>query len=295
MARIDIMFSRFSAFYSPLIATIAGDYLQQEGLEPEFSVATPQKPVREALESGACHVAQSAVSSSWLPLEQGVDSPIVHFAQINMMDGFLLVGRQPDPDLDWKTLLGKRVLIDHGSQPLAMFKYACHRQGVHFPGIMPADVGGPDAIEAAFRAGRADYAHLQGPAPQRLEKDGVAHIVASVGEAIGPVAFSSLAARRDWLETGMAQAFMRAYHDARAFVIETPAREVAHLLAGFFKGIDETVLAKTIVCYQGLGCWHPSVAIGRESYEVALDVFQHCGLITRRHPYEQVVVQPPTA
>ena len=45
-------------------------------------------------------------------------------------------------------------------------------------------------MEAGFRAGRADYAHFQGPAPQQLEKDGAGYVVASVGEAIGPVAFS---------------------------------------------------------------------------------------------------------
>ena len=49
---------------------------------------------------------------------------------------------------------------------------------------------------AAFRSGAGDYVHLQGPAPQQLEADGVGHVVASVGEAIGPVAFSSLCARR---------------------------------------------------------------------------------------------------
>jgi hypothetical protein len=37
------------------------------------------------------------------------------------------------------------------------------------------------------------------------------------------------------------------------------------------------------------------VTIARAAYEVALDVFQHSQLITRRHPYEQVVVPPPDA
>ena len=151
----------------------------------------------------------------------------MHFAQINLMDGFFIAGRDPDPGFTWDKLVGKKVLVDHGGQPLAMFKYAAHRMGIDYGGIEALDVGGSDAIEAAFRARRADYVHLQGPAPQQLEKDGVGHIVASVGEAIGPVAFSSLAATRDWLETDMAHAFMRAYRKARAFVIETPAAEAS--------------------------------------------------------------------
>ena len=36
---IRIEFTRFSAFYSPLIATIAGGFLAEEGLAPKHSVA----------------------------------------------------------------------------------------------------------------------------------------------------------------------------------------------------------------------------------------------------------------
>jgi hypothetical protein len=36
---ISIQFTRFSAFYSPLIATIAGGFLGEEGLTPRHSVA----------------------------------------------------------------------------------------------------------------------------------------------------------------------------------------------------------------------------------------------------------------
>ena len=295
MAKIRIMFSRFSAFYSPLICTIACGYLAEEGLEPEYGVATPEQPARDAVESGAYQLTQSAVSSSWPPLEKGESSPIVHFAQINRTDGFFLAGKAPDTGFSWQDLAGKRVLVDHGGQPLAMFKFAVHRQGVDYDAIEAIDVGGGDAIDAAFRAGRADYAHLQGPGPQQIEQNGVGHVVASVGAAIGPVAFSSLASTRDWLETDMARAFMRAYRKARAFVIETPAAEIARVEREFFKGIDEAVLARTIADYQALGNWHPSVEIDRESYDVALDVFEHSGLITKRHAFDDVVVSPPDA
>ncbi len=52
-------------------------------------------------------------------------------------------------------------------------------------------------MDAAFRAGTGDYIHQQGPSPQQLEHDGVGHVVARVGDPIGPCAFSSLAATRE--------------------------------------------------------------------------------------------------
>ena len=146
----------------------------------------------------------------------------MHFAQINEKDGFFLTGRAPDPNFTWDKLRGKRVLVDHGGQPLAMFKYACHKRGLDYAAIQAVDVPGGQ-MDGAFRKGDGDYIHQQGPAPQQLEHDKVGHVVASVGEAIGPVAFSSLAATREWLRTDMARRFMRAYRKARTWLISTPA------------------------------------------------------------------------
>jgi NitT/TauT family transport system substrate-binding protein len=121
----------------------------------------------------------------------------------------------------------------------------------------------------------------------------VAHIVASVGEVIGPVAFSSLSATREWLQGLEAKRFMRAYRKAREWVNTASAAEIAQAEQEFFPAVDQHALTATIAYYQQLGCWNPSVTISRETYEAALEVFLHSKLITRRHPYEQVVVPPP--
>ncbi len=292
--QISIQFTRFSAFYSPLIATVAGGFLKAEGFEPKHSVAPPGKSAIEGLVNGTVQVAQSAPSQGFGPLEKGQRPPVVHFAQINEKDGFFLTGRAADPAFTWDKLKGKPVLLDHGGQPLAMFKYACHRRGLDFAAITAVDLPSGQ-MDQAFRKGDGDYIHQQGPAPQQLEHDGVGHVVASVGEAIGPVAFSSLAATREWLGTEAAKRFMRAYRKARAWLIETPASKVAEAEASFFPEIDQAVLTSTIASYQKLGCWTPHVEITRPAFEVALDVFHHSRLITKRHPYEAVVAAPPDA
>jgi NitT/TauT family transport system substrate-binding protein len=289
---INIQFTRFSAFYSPLIATIAGGFLRDEGLTPRHSIAPLGKSAIEGVAAGTVHVCQSAPSQGFGPLEKGQTPPAVHFAQINEMDGFFLTGRAPDPGFSWDKLEGKRVLVDHGGQPLAMFKYACHKRGLDFAAIQAVNVPS-DQMDAAFRRGEGDYIHQQGPAPQQLEHDKVGHVVGSVGQAIGPLAFSSLAATRAWLATDLARAFMRAYRKARQWLLATPAAEVARAEASFFAEIHPAVLTSTIGYYQKLGCWSPHVEITRPAYEVALDVFEHSKLITKRHRYEDVVAPPP--
>jgi NitT/TauT family transport system substrate-binding protein len=290
---INIMVLRHSAFYSPLLATIGAGFLKEEGLEHTYAIATPDNTVPDGIAQGRVHVAQSAVSTSFAGLERGEHPSLVHFAQINERDGFFIAGRNAEPDFTWDRLVGKDVLVDHFFQPLAMFKYALQRKGVDFNAINVIDAGDVDAIDRAFREGRGDYVHQQGPAPQQMEHEGIAHVVASVGAAVGPVAFSSLCASREWLETDMALAFMRAYRKGRQFVIDSPARDVAQVVAEFFPSIDRDVLIKTIETYQGLGCWVPDPAISREAYEAVLDVFLYSGLITKRHSYDAVITLPP--
>jgi NitT/TauT family transport system substrate-binding protein len=226
-------------------------------------------------------------------LEKGEKPAAVHFAQINEKDGFFLTAREPDADFRWDKLRGRKVLVDHGGQPLAMFKFACHKMDLDFAVIDAVDAGNGAKMDAAFRDGEGDYIHQQGPAPQQLEHDGVGHIVASVGDAIGPCGFSSLAATREWLETDMAKAFMRAYRKTRRYVNETPAEEIAAAEASFFPDTDPEVLAGTIAAYQKLGCWTPHVEITPAAYEVTLDVFAHVGRLSERHPYEAVCAAPP--
>jgi hypothetical protein len=88
---------------------------------------------------------------------------------------------------------------------------------------------------------------------------------------------------------------MRAYRKARRWVQEAPAADVAAREAGFFPGVDRGALPRSIEAYQRLSTWGGDVAIEREAYDKALDVFGHSRLITRRYAYEQVAVAPPDA
>jgi NitT/TauT family transport system substrate-binding protein len=293
MEKINIMAFRHSAFYTPLLITMEGGFLKAEGLEADYSVATPQRSVVDALHRGEVDLAQSAVATSFADLEQGREIDIVHFAQINRLDGFFIAGRLAEPDFDWTRLEGRQVLVDHLFQPLAMFRYALHKHGVDESRVEIIDAGSVEAMDSAFRAGRGDYIHQQGPFPQQLAQDGVGHLLASVGDSVGPVAFSSLCATRGWLGTDKAQAFMRAYRNACRFVLEAPAVEIAALEQHHFPDIRKAVLINTIETYQQMGTWSTQVHIDQAAYEHLLDVYLFSGLITRRHAYTACVVPPP--
>ncbi len=289
MSTLRIVVSRHSAFYSPLIAAVAGGFLEQEGIEGCYLGVPAHGNVVRSLVAREAHVGQSAVSASWAILEQGLASPVVHFAQINQRDGFFIAARRAQPAFSWDSLLEGGLMFVHGGQPQAMLRYALHRNGIDLAQVRGIDAGGTDAMLAAFRRGEGAFFHEQAPYPQQLEQEGIAHVVAAVGEAVGPVAFSSLAARPEWLASREAKRFMRAYARSRQWVNEAPAPESAQRLLPLFPGVALAVLARSIEAYQRLGCWAGELGIEPAHYEAALDVFLHSSLITRRHAYAAVV------
>jgi NitT/TauT family transport system substrate-binding protein len=295
LEKIKIQFTLFSAFYSPLISAMSGGFLKAEGLDPEWSVSPPGVSALAALGDASAHVVQSALSQGFTTLNDGKVPTAVHFAQVNEMDGFFLTGRAADPDFTWKKLEGAELVTFKGGQPLAMFKYACHRAGIDFARIKTICPGSPDDIDRAFRAGQGQYVHQQGPYPQQLQADGIGHVVAQVGPLIGPCGFSSLAAKREWLATDMAKAFMRAYRKTRLYMNETPAAEIARAEKPYFPNIDKKVLTDCIATYQKLGTWTPHVEITRAAYERTLDIFEYNGLLKERWRYEQVCAAPPAS
>jgi NitT/TauT family transport system substrate-binding protein len=293
MREIHIRALRHSAFYSPLLLTICGGFLQEEGLTPIYDVATPDKTVGGGLLSGEVHLAQSAVAAGFAGLEQGRSSPIRHFAQINERDGFFLTRRGSGSDFAWQELADQVVLVDHLFQPLAMLKYALHQLGIDYQRLKVMDAGNVEAMDKAFRDGTGRYIHQQGPYAQQLEADGVGTVVASVGEVIGPVAFSSLCATPAWLATDMAQAFMRAYRRGQLAARQWPAADISRQIQPMLPGIDAAVLSQTVAAYQRLGCWTGEARISEASYAKTLDVFEYAGQIRRRYGYDQLICDPP--
>jgi NitT/TauT family transport system substrate-binding protein len=181
----------------------------------------------------------------------------------------------------------------HGGQPEVMLRYGMHKMGIELDGIERIDISSTEDMMNAWRRGEDDYFHEQGAYPQQLEHEGHAYIVASVGDAVGPVAFSSLICRWDWLGTDQALRFTRAYRASREWTHAAEPDEIAAAEADCFPDHSPEAVSRAIAAYQTMGTWGGDIKIPPELYENALNVFEFAGRITQRHSYERVVVPPP--
>lgn len=289
---IRIMVYRHSAFYSPLIGAIAGGFLREQGLEATYFTKPKERNLYEMFRSGDVDIMQAAVSTSWDPLSKGISGIPRHFAQINQRDGFFIAARSADR-FEWRDLEGASLVADHAQQPLVMLKHAGRIAGLDWGRVRLIDAGPPNEMDAAFRSGAGDFIHLQGPVPQQLEADGVARVVARVGETIPLVAFSTLMALPSFLERPEAIAFMSAYRRALEWTQKALPEEIAEAEAAYFTNVSRSALSTAISEYQRLGTWRLDPAIPRDQYETAMDIFIAGGVFSQRFPYESVVSPPP--
>ena len=288
MTHLKIMVSRHSAFYSPLIATISGNFLDQYGISASYHIADKGNTIEE-VGNGNMDIGQAAVSGSWSYLENIQKPPITHFAQINSYDGFFILGRKELDFFSWDEITKGKFLFVHGGQPEAMLRYALSKKGIDLDRVDKIFSNGGDEMMKQWDDGIADFFHEQGAYPQQLEYENKGKILGSVGQVIGPVAFSSLICNWDWVRSDIYYKFIEAYAKAREWVNTAEPFEVAEIERDYFPNISIESISKAIEFYQKLGTWDKDIKIEPELYEKALDVFEFSNLIKSRYDYDDVV------
>ena len=94
-----------TVFYTPILVSVAGGFLREEGLDVSFSTCPPQFPhPLSALKNGAADIVQSGIMRCIIALDWGAETTPLHFAEINARDGFFILGREPQGEFSWESL-----------------------------------------------------------------------------------------------------------------------------------------------------------------------------------------------
>ena len=224
-------------------------FLKAAGLDAEFSVAGP------ALAAAACATVTrfdpSAVSRASHPRTAALD--LVHFAR--SISG-----------TDSSSPLARPIRHSRGQSSLARGCSSITARSRSPCSSMPCTGAASITARSAWstpaaprqcrrRFGRARATTCISKARRRSGWRGTRSACGRLGRrGDRPGGVQQLCARRDFIATDGARVH-RAYAQARAWVRETPAAQVAEIEAGYFKDVDREVLMRTIAAYQRLGCW----------------------------------------
>ena len=280
-----------SAFYTPMLLT-AHRFLPDAGVQVELIIRSNQN-VSQMLRAGELDFAQIAPSAAMVDRSGGMEDNPIHIASINERDGFVLVSRKPEPDFKWGDLAGKTIVpASFAKQPEASLRFALHKQQVDMDGVtIVAGLDGMAAAAKAFKEGTGDYLQMQDPTARELIADGHGHLAAMVGDAIGPIAFSSISTGQHMLkeQPDTVRQFMQAYSQTRHWLDQSDAATISAAIAHWFTDTPQAVLQDAIAGYQKLGTWSAKTAIRRADFETAVDMMTLSPELTgvrERIPYD---------
>jgi NitT/TauT family transport system substrate-binding protein len=285
-----------SVFYIPLLATVGGGFLEKEGYQGILGTEPGKGAERlKQLEQGVVDILGNTPTLSFLWLEQQVKGDLpLQVAALTHRDGFFIVGRDSAPQFKWKDLEGAELITSNFSlQPLASLRM-CLFQNISAPMDnikILSDFATMNSAAQAFKEGQGDFVHLQEPLASILVEENKGYILASVGECLGPLAFSTVAMSRQFIENRReaAEAFIRAYHATLRWIETSDAEEIAEATCQLFEGASKSILVASIKNYQSIGAWRSDLVISKASYERMVDMWIEAGHMKKRYPYEQVV------
>jgi len=280
-----------SIFYSPVVIALLGGHLAAEGLEPTLTVAEHAGGTVNALLEGGADVAVSGLIRSFDLADRG-GPRLIHFAAINDRNGFFLLSRAPRPGFAWSDLVGRTVLSFSG----APTPWLCMQAVLRRHGIDPARVNfvrhltTSEAV-ATFRAGHADFLEHGPPVVDELVRDGIGHLVASMGTATGPLAFTSCMTTPEVLlhRRELLLPLVRGLARAQRWIRDARIEEIADVIAPAFPEITAEIRLRAVERYVHQSTWASHPALTREGFEALQEILLAGGFIAQRHRFEDLV------
>src|SRR5437660_1859899 len=289
--RIRVAETFRSIFYAPLSVAVHGGHFAAEGLEVGVVTAEFGAGTVGMMQKGEADVALSGLMRSFDQADRG-EAPLVHFAGVNDRNGFFLLGRQAQPSFGWSDLIG-RTVISFGGAPTP---WLCMQSVLRRHGVDPARItflrglSTQDAV-AAFRARKGDFIEHGPPVVDQLLADGTGQLVASMGDATGPVPFSSFMTTRETLVRARERLvrFVRGLVRAQRWIAASSASDIASVSAPAFPDIDARIRVAGAERYLRQLTLARDPVLTRTGFETLQPILLDAGFIKRPHRFEDLI------
>jgi NitT/TauT family transport system substrate-binding protein len=289
---MTVLMPFYTPFYAPLAAGAALGHFREEGLDVKWQPAARfGKSAVEALLDGSIEITLSGLMRSFdVADREGRFLP--HFAEVCSRSGFFLLGRKPMPGFRWTDLAGKTVIgFAEAPTPWQCMLTVLRRQGVDPAAVrIERNRPGPEAL-AAFRSGHGDFFEQTQPIVEQLLASGEAHLVASMGEATGPVPFTSYMTTPEFLrrEPETVLRFTRAVYRTQRWLARQDAQTIVETIGPDFRDIDRGVLERAIERFKKQDTWARDPVLRRPGFDYLQEILQTGGFIKKTHRYEDLV------
>lgn len=280
-----------SIFYAPQYLAHSLGYFEEEGLDVEFILTSGADKVTTAVLSGDVEIGFCGSEATIYVYNNGEKDYLVNFAGLTKKDGSFLVSRKKE-SFDIKNLVGKHIIAGRkAGMPAMTLEYALNQNGVK-----TSEVNFDTSIDfasttGAFIGGTGDYVSVFEPTASSLEKQGVGHIVASIGELGGTVPYTAYNARLSYIKNNedVIKGFTKAIDKALVYVKEHNSSEIAEAISSYFPDTSLNDITAIVDRYKNIDAWFDNTNISEKDFNHVMDIMGNAGELTNRAPYSKLV------
>lgn len=287
-----------SVFYAPQYVAIEKGFFEEQGFSIELIGAYGADKTMAALLSNEAQIGFMGPEASVYVYAQGSKDYAITFAQVTKRDGTFLVSRTPEPDFKFENLKGKEVIGGRkGGMPEMTLEYVLKNNDL----ILGTNVDAGEVnvrtdiqfavMAGAFTGGEGDYVTLFEPMATSVEKDGIGHIVASIGAESGEIPYTAYCALNGYIEKNpeIIQKFTNALYKGQQYVKDYSPEEIAEVISPQFKELSMDELITVVKRYKDTDTWCEEPLLKEESLNRLMDVMELAGELSERVPYDKIV------
>lgn len=294
LTKISVAEVAHSIFYTPQYAAISEGYFEDEGILVDLVLTPGADAVMASVLSGDVQIGFSGTEAAIYVYNGGEkDYPMV-FAALTKRDGSFLVSREKIDNFKLEDLKGKKIIGGRkGGMPEMTFEWALREHNIDLNELnIDTSVAFP-AMEGAFIGGTGDFVTLFEPNATSVEKQGLGHVVAYIGEYGGEVPYTAYNAKKSYIEKNpkLIKKFSKAINKGLEFVKNNDAKKIANSISSFFPDTDINDLTKMIQRYKDSDAWRETMLINEEEWMHIEDIMHAAGELDNYAPYDKLVYE----
>lgn len=291
-----------SLFYAPQYVAINKGFFKEEGLNVKVITTPGADKTMAALLSKEAQIGLMGPEATVYVYNRGEKNYAINFAQLTQKDGSFLLGREKVDNFSYDMLKGKTLIGGRrGGMPEMTLEYVLKSKGLSITknGEDPtADVNirtdvNFDVMAGVFTAGQSDYVTLFEPSASQVERNGIGHIVASIGEDSGIVPYTCYSTLKNYLTANedTLTKFTRAIKKGQEFIYSASMDEIIEALSPSFVSSDAQEIKNVMTNYLRIEAWPKSLELSKENYDRLIDIVTQAGELNvdEAVPFEKIV------
>jgi NitT/TauT family transport system substrate-binding protein len=191
-------------------------------------------------------------------------------------------------DLKGKYVIGGR----KGGMPEMTFEWALKEHGIDPKKDLTIDTSiAFAAMQGAFIGGTGDFVTLFEPVALQLEKEGYGHVVASIGELGGEIAYTAYHAKKSYIKDNpkIIEGFTKAIQKGLSFVHERDNEEIANSIYKFFPDLTLNELTEVVKRYKRQDSWWKTTELTEQSFNHLQEIMISAGELDRKAPFKNLI------